>query len=159
MQHCSIACTWKKFVMPHDDYFSAMQQNTFNGAKKMSLGHGSRIELNLSRSRVPGTIYLLHWVFFFSIEQKFIMSHRPPPSATLAPRLFSCAARHKNILTHSLAAHDTHRGENNMFFLHSWKMSESELITAKSMYKSPMAALRRFHVRAMEQCCIACARK
>ena len=53
---------------------------------------------------------------FFSMGQKFTMSHRPPPSATLAPRLFSCAARHKNILTHSLAAHDTHRGENNMFF-------------------------------------------
>ena len=33
--------------MPHDDYFSAMQQKTLNGAKKMSLEHGSRIEPNL----------------------------------------------------------------------------------------------------------------
>ena len=131
MQHCSIACAWKKFVMPHDDYFSLMQQNTFNGAKKMSLGHGSRIELNLSCSRVPGTIFLLHWVFF-SQWDKDLSCPLSPPSATLAPRLFSCAARHKNILTHSLAAHDTHRGENNMIFLHLWQMSEREFITAKT---------------------------
>ena len=29
--------------MTINHYFSAMQQNTFNRAKKMSLGHGSRI--------------------------------------------------------------------------------------------------------------------
>ena len=40
--------------------FCPIEKKTLNGANKLSLGHGSRIELNLSCSRVPEIFFLLH---------------------------------------------------------------------------------------------------
>ena len=46
-----IRTVFKKLIMANDDYFSAMEQKTLNGAKKDFLGH-------------KGKISLLHGVFF-----------------------------------------------------------------------------------------------
>ena len=40
--------------------FCPIEKKTLNGANKLSLGHGSKIDSVLFCSRVPGTFFLLH---------------------------------------------------------------------------------------------------
>ena len=74
MEHCSIACTCKKKLVPHCDFFSTNQQKLFHGAKKMSLQHGNKIDQIYFAPLLPGQ-KLLHWNKKYHI---IVMLHCPP---------------------------------------------------------------------------------
>ena len=45
-----------------------MEQKTLDGGKRLSQGHGSKIDSILSCSCVPGTKMLLHWAIFAALQ-------------------------------------------------------------------------------------------
>ena len=58
MQHCSIARACEKSLVPHGNFFPAMEQNLLKKHKKMSPGHGDKIDSDLFCCIAPGTKFM-----------------------------------------------------------------------------------------------------